>query len=527
MDRRTFILSSGVATGLSQLPLASFAQTTPKTALRWVPENDLALLDPMFTTATITACHALQVFDTLYGLDDNYQPQPQMVGSQQLENNDLTWKLTLRDGLKFHDGSTVQAKDIVASIKRFGKRNPLGQTLFELIRELKAISEKTIQIDLSKPFPLLMYSLAAASSSIMPERLANTPDNVPIKEMIGSGPYRFIAEKWISGSQVVYEKFNDYVARADGLAANTAGPKIAHVTEIKWQVISDRATAVAALQNNEVDGIETVDNDFLPVLRKDPAIVLIKAALPSIAIMRFNHLYPPFNNILMRRAILAVVDQTEYMTAANGSEFPEYWSDKVGVWAPGTPMATTAGLDKLTGKRDFNLARSLIKEAGYKGEPIVLLDPVDFPTHHASALVTAELFKKLGLKVDLRAMDWGSYLQRRNSQEPPASGGWNVGFTAMTGTSNLDPTSNLGIRGTGKQAWFGWPTNPAIETLRTDWFYAPTLEKRKALCQEIQLQVLDQVPYIPLGAIYKLTALRKGWINFQAQGPVFFTMRKG
>jgi peptide/nickel transport system substrate-binding protein len=190
-------------------------------------------------------------------------------------------------------------------------------------------------------------------------------------------------------------------------------------------------------------------------------------------------------------------------------------------------MATGAGLEKLTGKRDFSLARSLIKQAGYNGEPIVLLDPVDYPSHHASALVTAELFKKLGLKVDLRAMDWGSYLQRRNSQALPAAGGWNVGFTAMTGTSNLDPTSNLGIRGTGKQAWFGWPTNPTIETLRTAWFYASTLEQRKALCQDIQLQVLEQVPYIPLGATYTLTALRKGWLDFQAQGPVFYTMRKG
>ena len=203
----------------------------------------------MFTTATITACHALQVFDTLYGLDENYQPQLQMVGSQTLENNDLTWKLTLRGGLKFHDGAAVTAKDIVASIIRFGKRNPLGQTLFGLITELKAINDKTIEITLSKPFPLLMYSLAGASASIMPERLAKTPDNVPVKEMIGSGPYRFIADKWVSGSQVVYEKFTDYVPRTEGAVSNTAGPKIAHVTEIKWQVINDRATAVAAASN--------------------------------------------------------------------------------------------------------------------------------------------------------------------------------------------------------------------------------------------------------------------------------------
>jgi len=489
-----------------------------------VPANDLTILDPMYTTATITACSAGQVFDTLYGQDENFQPHPQMIGTESVEDEGNLWKLTLRDGLKFHDGSTVKAQDVVASIKRYGKRNPLGQTLMEVINTINAVSDKTLEIQLHKPFPLLSYALSGSASSIMPERLANTPDNVPIKDIIGSGPFKFIQSKWVSGSQVVFEKFAEYVPRKDGKPSNAAGPKVAYIDTLRWQIISDRATAVAALQNNEVDGIETVDNDFIPILRKDPNIQLIKAAVPSIAIMRFNHLQPPFNNVLMRRAILAVVNQTEYMTAANGSDYPEYWQDKVGVFAPGTPMASDAGLEKITGKRDFDLARQLIKESGYDGSPIVLLDPVDSPAHHASALVTAELFKKLGLKVDLRSMDWGSYLQKRNSQEAPSAGGWNVAFTAMVGTSNLEPTANLGIRGTGKQAWFGWPTNPKIEQLRTDWFYAKDLSTRQDLCRQIQQQVFDQVPYIPLGAIFNLMALRKEWLDFQPEGPYFFTV---
>jgi len=525
MDRRTFIISSGATLALNQLPALTVAATNTKT-LRWVPANDLTLLDPIFTTATITACHAMQIFDTLYGLDANYQTQKQMVGEDSISDDGLVWTMTLRGGLKFHDGSPVLSKDVIASIKRYGKRNQLGQTLLELISEIKAINDKTLQITLTKPFPLTSYALSGPATSIMPERLALLPDNVPIKEMIGSGPFKFIADKWRSGSQVIYEKFTDYVPRKEGVASYNAGPKIAYIEELKWLIINDRATAVAALQNNEVDGIETVDNDFIPVLSKDPAIKLIKGSVPSIPLLRFNHLQAPFNNVQMRRAVLAVVSQTEYMTAANGNDFPEYWSDKVGVFAPGTPMANDAGLEKITGKRDFELARKMIKDAGYKGEAIVLLDPVDSPTHHASALVTQDLFKKLGLKVDLRAMDWGSYMQKRNIQDPPEAGGWNVAFTAMVGTSNLDPTSNLGIRGTGKQAWFGWPTNEKIEQLRTDWFYAKDLTQRQELCRQIQLQVFDQVPYIPLGAIYNLMALRKEWLDFQPEGPVFYTVKK-
>jgi len=524
MDRRTFLATTVTTAGLLSSPFKLSAQT-PTVTFRWVPSTDLSVLDPVFTTAAITACHAMQVFDTLFGLDAQYQPQPQMLERFELSGDRLEWTLTLRQALRFHDGNPVVAQDVVASLKRFGKRNLLGQTLFSLVTEIVASDATTVKISLSRPFSLLPYTLASASASIMPERLANTPDNVAIKEMIGSGPFKFLPEQWVSGSKVEYAKATEYVPRTEGIASNTAGPKLVHIDSLKWLIIPDRATAVAALQNNEVDGIELVDNDFIPMLRKNPRIELIKNALPSIFIMRFNHLHAPFDNVEMRRAILSVISQSDFMMAANGADFPEYWNAQCGVFAPGTPMASEAGMEKLNGKRDLGRARKRIKEAGYKGETIVILDPVDAAPYHACALVTEDLFKQLGLKTELRPMNWGTYLQRRNNQEPPEAGGWNIAFTALTGTSNLDPASNLGMRGTGKQGWFGWPTNPTLEALRMDWFFADTLQARQKICQAIQVEVLEQVPYIPLGANYNLSAIRKNWQHFQPQGPVFYTVR--
>ena len=524
MDRRTFLMTSGTTAGLLSSPFKLSAQT-PATTFRWVPSTDLSVLDPVFTTAAITACHALQVFDTLFGLDAQYQPHPQMVERFALDDTKLRWTLVLRPDLRFHDGSPVLAQDVVASLKRFGKRNLLGQPLFNLVTDISATDPHTLIVSLNRPFSLLPYTLASAAASIMPERLANTPDNVALKEMIGSGPFKFLPEQWVSGAKVEYTKAQDYVPRPEGIPSNTAGPKVAHIESLKWLVIPDRATAVAALQNNEVDGLELVDNDFIPMLRKNPRITLIKSALPAIFIMRFNHLHAPFSDVRMRRAILSVISQSDFMMAANGADFPEYWNDKCGVFAPDTPMASDAGMEKLTSKRDMRRARQLIKEAGYNGEPIVILDPVDAAPYHACALVTEDLFKQLGLNTELRPMNWGTYLQRRNNQEPPQSGGWNVAFTALTGTSNLDPASNLGIRGTGKQGWFGWPTNEKLEALRMQWFFAETHQQRQAICREIQLEVFNELPYIPLGANYNLSAIRKNWQNFQPQGPVFYTLR--
>lgn len=529
MDRRKFILTSSASLAAMSMSGPLWAQSG-KTVFRFVPEADLTLLDPMFTTASVTQVHAQLVFDTLYGLDKQYQPHPQMAAGHTSENNGLLWKITLRDNLKFHDGSPVRAQDVVASLKRWAKRDLMGRSLMQSTEELSALDDKTVQFKLSKPFPLILHSLGRQSgcmACIMPESLANTPDNVAVKQMIGSGPFKFMPEQWVSGSRVVYEKFDAYQPRKDSFPPEfSAGPKVAHVTQVRWHVIPDRATAVAALQANEVDGIDRVDNDFLPILRNDPAIKLVRRSLPTIGVMRFNHLHAPFDNPAIRRAILSVVNQTEYMTALNGADFPEYWNDKCGVFVPDSPMASDAGMEKLTGKRDIDKARADIKAAGYNGETVVILDPVDFPTWHAAALLTADLFKRLGLKVDVQAMDWGTAVQRRNSQEPTSNGGWSVAFTGNTGPNNLDPAGHLAMRGNGKKAWFGWPTSEKLEQLRLDWFNAPDLKTQKKICRDIQLQVFEDVPYIPLGASYPVSALRKEWEGFQPEMSLFYTVRK-
>lgn len=531
MDRRKFLVTSSATAAALTLPAAfKVHAAAPAKLFRWVPHADLTILDPMFSTVFITNIHSQLIFDTLYGLDNQYQPHPQMASGHEVDSTGLIWTIKLRDGLKFHDGSPVRAQDAVASLNRWSKKDLMGRSLFEATESLTALDDKTLQFKLKKPFPLILHAIARPTGSmacIMPEKLALTPDNVQVKVMNGSGPFKFVHDQWVSGSQAVYHRFADYVPSSNKLKPEfTSGPKIAYIEQVKWQIIPDRATSVAALQNNEVDGVEHIDADFLPVLKKDKNITLIKRTLPSISLMRFNHLHAPFNNKLMRQAILSVVNQTEYMMAMNGPDFPEFWNDKCGVFVPDSPMSSDGGMEKLLGKRDMNKARAMIKEAGYKGETVVILDPVDYPAFHTAALVTADLFKQLGIKTDVQAMNWGTLMQRRNSQEPPSAGGWNVAFTATTGPNNLDPAGHLAIRGTGKKAWFGWPTSERIEQLRLDWFNAKTLDEQKRICRDLQIQVFEDVPYIPLGATYPVSAIRKEWVDFQPQMPLFYTLRK-
>ncbi|SDR43572.1 peptide/nickel transport system substrate-binding protein [Rhizobiales bacterium GAS191] len=507
VKRRTFL---GAAAAMSALARPSLAQ--PAKVLRFVPESDVAVTDPIWTTATVTRNHGYLVFDTLYGQDAQYNIQPQMVAGHTVEDDGKLWRLTLREGLRFHDGEPVRARDVVPSVRRFAARDAFGRALMEATDELSAVSDRVVQFRLKRPFPLLPAALGKTGTSmpcIMPERLAKTDPNKQVTEMVGSGPFSFRADERIAGALTVYDNFAGYVPRPDGPATFTAGPKRAVFDRIEWRVIPDPSTAANALGAGEVDWWQNPTPDLLSVLRSKAGLKLeVLDPAGGIGCLRFNHLFPPFDNPAIRRALLGAIDQTEFMTAVAGDE-RSLWKNHVGVFSPDTPMATMEGTDILVGKRDFAAVKRDLVEAGYKGERVVMLDPTDYPSTHALALVAADAFQKCGLNVDLLAMDWGTLVQRRASRQPPDKGGWNVFFTYLNGTNNFDPASQLGIRGNGDQAWFGWPNSPRLEDLRTQWFATSDVTDQRAICAEIQRQFFVDVPYLPLGVYYDTTAYRR------------------
>ncbi len=251
MKRRTLL-----ATGTAALAAPHVARSQATRTLKFVPQIDVPLLDPVVTSAYISRNHGFVVFDTLFGQDGAFKAQPQMVDGFTTEPDGRTWRLTLRDGLRFHDGTPVLARDCVASVNRWGKRDAFGQALMAAIDELSAADDKTLVFRLKRPFPLLPDALgkvAGVMCAIMPERLADTDPYTPITEMVGSGPFRYVAAERVPGALSVYTRFEGYVPRPGGTPSWTAGPKIAHLDRIEWGAIPDPATAMAALHQGQVD----------------------------------------------------------------------------------------------------------------------------------------------------------------------------------------------------------------------------------------------------------------------------------
>jgi peptide/nickel transport system substrate-binding protein len=522
ITRREFTAAAAGAAALARLGLDRGAEAAEAKTLRFIPQTDVQVLDPIWTTAYVTRNHGYMVFDTLFAIDSKFKPHPQMVDRFEISPDNLNYSFVLRDGLKFHDGQPVRGADCTASIKRWMARDALGQTMATVVAEMKGGDDKNFSIHLKEPFPLLIDGLAKISSLapfIMPERLAKTDPYQQVTEMVGSGPFKFVKEEHQPGNKVVYIKNTDYVPRSEP-PDWASGGKVVKVDRVEWVVVPDIATKTAAMQSGEDDWWENPPADLWPVLTASPDVdVTSSDPIRGMGCLRFNWLYPPFDNVKMRQAVLMVASQPDFMTAFVGDK--KNWDVCASFFTCGGPMANTAGSEAMTGERDYDKAKQLIKEAGYNGEKIIVLDAVDQPLIHAEALVAVDEMKKLGLNVEYVAADWGTVVTRRASKKLPAEGGWNMFETGWTGSDLIDPSTNVMLRANGDQAWFGWPKDDKLEESRIQWLKAKDLEERQEIAAKIQERAFEVVPYVPTGQFEAKTALRKN-IKGYISAPAFF-----
>ncbi|MGE0421891.1 MAG: ABC transporter substrate-binding protein [Reyranellaceae bacterium] len=490
---------AGAALALAAPSGISLAQ---EKVLKAVMHADVRVIDPIWTTQTIANIHGMLVYDTLFGNDVNMVPKPQMVGKYDVSADKLTYTFTLRDGLKFSDGSAVTTKDVIASLRRWGKKDGVGIRLFSFVSALDAVDDKTFKMVLTKPYGMVLESLGKTNSSvaiIMREKEAMTEPNVQVKESVGSGPYMMLKDQWVPGSKAVYIKNPHYVPRPGNEPPSSfSGSKIAGVDRIELVWIADSQTAMSALINGEIDFYENPGIDFLPILSKAKGVKLMKTGTldSTHGMIRLNHLHPPFNNVKARQAMYHLINQEDFLRAIVGD--PEYYRVCHGLITCGSPLANDGGSAML---KDYNpkKALQLLKEAGYKGEPITILAATDHNTITPATQVLIQAMREAGINLDVQSMDWGSVVSRRAKKEPPAQGGWNIFVTTTGGVGSSNPVLHTWLGAACDKGLFGWPCDAKIEEMRNAFAFAQTLEEKKKIARELQTRAIEQVLYIPFG----------------------------
>ena len=515
----------GAAAAALTLGAPSIQAQTGQQTLRFVAEADLKILDPIWTTGYITRNHGYLVYDTLFGTDENHQIKPQMVEHTTISPDGMRYVFTLRDGLRWHDGKPVLSEDCVELLKRWAKRDRFGQLLMAHTAKIAPVNKDTFTLDLAQPFGLVLEALGKPSSNVpfmMPARIASTPPEAQIKEVVGSGPFKFVQDEWQPGDQAVYVKNSDYVPRDEPPSGSTGGKK-PYVEKVVWRYIPDPWEAAEELTIGTVDWWQEPPLDFIIKIQKIPGLqTFLFDPNGEQGWLRPNCLHPPFNNKKARQALLHMVDQETYLAWAIGHQ-GYYWTCP-SVFACRGAYASNVGAEPMM-QHDLTKARRLLEESGYDGQPVVVLHVTDRPFMNAAAIVTRRRLDSIGFKVILKAMDWSTMLAVRARKEPPDKGGWNLLHTFWSAADVNNPAVHFALSGAGPNAWFGWPDIPELDKLVTEWVRATDQAKRKQLADQIQKVAFDEVPYVPWGEWVHPTAFRtnvRGVLNFGS--PLFWNV---
>ncbi len=498
--------------GIQQRPSRALPTPVPEALarfggnLRWISQGSVGSLDPHVTSAAVTLTYGYNLYDTLVSWDEEGALQPQMLEDWSVEDGGATFVFTLREGQLFHDGDPVTSDDVIASMHRWREKSAYGSFFNDALVEFAKIDDNQLSAKFSEPVGIFLQGLGIPTASypvIMPADVAATPSSELVSDHTGSGPFKFA--EWNLGHSIVLDKFQDYTPR-DESPSFLAGGKVAYLDELEMLEVPDQQTRVAALVTGTVDFLDIMSLDFYEELNNNDKVEVAIGRPGSQPIFFFNKAAPPFdhtpNGLLMRRALQALTNAEEIM---QGYGPPDLWSTCASLWSCGTFFAN----EDLAGDRystnNVELAKQLLDEAGYDGEPIILLDPADYPTIHPISIVLNEQLKRAGINVDYRVVDWATEVQLILApSDSTAVDEWDIAPTWMSSWAFL-PLANGALRQNG----LGYYNSDAMEELRSKFSRESDLNELKNIADEMQRVFFDEVPYVHLGNFFQLRAMNK------------------
>lgn len=473
--------------------------------LRIVPQGSLKSLDAQWTTLIVTAHVARHTEEGLFQLDESFSPQPMLVDDWTTSSDGLTWTFNLREGIKFHDGRSVLASDVVGSFARSGdKAGMWKRMLADYGATMTASGDSTVVVTIDKPTGLVIDSLHTNQSFapyIVPEEVWSLPRTESSQIVIGTGPFKFVS--WAPGDRWTAERWDDYQPRSEPSSA-LAGNHTVYLDSMEWIEIPDLASRIAALAVGQVDALDEFKADFAPQILDNPDLNLFINTPGNGTSVWLNHVKPPFNDIRARRAVQLAYPTEKALTAAVGD--PAYWTLCTNYIACNTRWDTDAGSEGHYNMQDVEAAKALIVEAGFVGFKVRVMQPLDMPVLPDLAAVTAEILEEIGFEVDLQPMDWATLGTRRADPEL-----WEA-FHTWSGTGRvLGPLLNTSLQ---KDGWFNkyQDTSGKMSELMAAYASAGSPEEQFSVWEQINAFAYEDIPIVRIGDFYPPLASRK-WVK--------------
>jgi len=502
------------------------SQAFAESVLKVKPSGDVKIMDPTIASDSIARNFGYMIYDTLFAVDDQLNIKPEMVETWTTSTDGKLWTFKLRDGLKFSDGGAVTSDDVIASMKRWSQNDAMGQMLNAHGAVWAALDAKTFMLTLNQPWGFVLDTLGKPGAPvpfILPAKvIASTPAGQAVSDQTGSGPFIFKKDEWLPGSRLVFFKNPTYVPRSEA-ASGLAGGKVAKFDRVEWLILPDQQTAIDAVKKGELDIDEDIPTDLIPVASRSKDVVISHQDEIGVAQqIRLNSIQPPFNNPKIRQAAFYATVPQDYIEAmASGDDSLAKVCRSFYVCS--SPYYTETGFPA------FNLetAKKLLKEGGYDGTPVVILDASENAQIHPASLIAEQQLTAVGFKVDVQALDWATVVSRRASTEPVSKGGWSIFISGPGGLDMMLPINHLGLRSNCDKAWFGWPCDADIEKMRMAFGDTSDQAERKKLAEAIQLRAVETMPYIPLAVAYQVRLARANLAGIlRAPAPVYWNISR-
>jgi peptide/nickel transport system substrate-binding protein len=444
-----------------------------------------ATLDWTTTTATVTRAVAWNMFEQLFAFDKNYKVQPMLAKDYVVSADNLVYTINLRDGVKFHDGITMTADDVVASINRWGQLSGTGVVAFQHIDSVTAKDSNTVVIKLKSPFAPLISSLADVRQAaiIIPAKIAKAAGKKALSntQLIGTGPYKFGDS--VPGQSITLDRFNNYSSRSENWGGLT-GAKHAYLDKLQYNIVTDAQVRLDGVQTGQYQFAVAVPQDLYPQVKTIDTVqpFLIKPYAWQAFV--FNKGAAPFNDVRLRQAVQYATNLQELGAAGVGNK--DFWQIDASIFFPEQTTLHTLQGTNLYNVHDLAKAKQLMSEAGYNGTPIRILTTKDYPDFYNSAVVLASQLQAVGFKVDIQVYDWATVLAKRQNKA-------DYEIFVTTSSPSFDPSSNIWMI---PGQWPGFYQSPKMQSLLDQWATATDDATKQKLLADFNSTVYSEVPLI-------------------------------